>query len=75
MKVLVAHSLPPVTGADRRISGEFDLHEAAEAVVSVLPGAVSRGIEGRDEEFADLARNLRPDVVFNLYAPEEIEER
>jgi D-alanine-D-alanine ligase len=66
MKVLVAHTLPPAAGAARRIPGEFDLREAAEAVDSVLPGAVTRGIEGRAEEFADLVREHRPDVVFNL---------
>jgi D-alanine-D-alanine ligase len=66
MKVLVAHTLPPATEAERRIPGEFDLREAAEAVGSVLPGAVIRGIEGRDEEYAELVRAHRPDVVFNL---------
>jgi len=64
--VLVAHTLAPATGAVRRISGEFDLHEAAEAVGSVLPGCIIRGISGRAEEFEDLVRGHRPDVVFNL---------
>jgi|CZKI01.1.fsa_nt_gi D-alanine-D-alanine ligase len=66
MKVLVAHTLPPSEGAATRIPGEFDLHEAAAAVGSVLPGAIIRGIEGRDEEFEGLLREHRPDVVFNL---------
>ena len=66
MKVLVAHTLPPATGAGSRIPGEFDLHEAAAAVGSALPGAVTRAGEGREEEFAELVREHRPDVVFNL---------
>jgi D-alanine-D-alanine ligase len=66
MKVLVAHTLPPSAGAVRRVPGEFDLREAAEAVESALPGAVARGIEGRPEEFAGLVAEHRPDVVFNL---------
>jgi D-alanine-D-alanine ligase len=66
MKVLVAHTLAPEAGAAGRIPGEFDLCEAAETVASALPGAVTRGIEGRDEEFAGLVREHAPDVVFNL---------
>ncbi len=66
VRVLVAHTLPPACSPSGRIAGEFDLSEAAEAVASVLPGAVSRGIEGRDEEFAELVRAHRPEVVFNL---------
>jgi len=66
MKVLVAHTLAPATGAVRRIPGEFDLREAAEAVGSVLPGCVIRGIAGRAEEFEALVRAHRPDAVFNL---------
>jgi len=66
VKVLIAHTLPPALGGERRIPGEFDLCEAADAVGSVLPGAVARGIEGRDEEFAQLVKEHRPDVVFNL---------
>jgi D-alanine-D-alanine ligase len=66
MKVLVAHTLPPATGAARRISGEFDLLEAAEAVGAALSGSVIHGIVGRTEEFGQLARVHRPDVVFNL---------
>jgi D-alanine-D-alanine ligase len=66
MRVLVAHTLPPAKGANRRLAGEFDLREAAAAVASALPGCVIRGIEGRAEEFADLVNEHRPDVVFNL---------
>jgi D-alanine-D-alanine ligase len=66
MTVLVAHTLPPAAGAAGRIPGEFDLEEAAEAVGSALPGSVIRGIAGRDEEFAGLVREHRPDAVFNL---------
>jgi len=66
MRVLVAHTLAPAAEAAGRIPGEFDLGEAAEAVAGALPGAVARGIEGRDEEFAALVAEHRPDVVFNL---------
>jgi D-alanine-D-alanine ligase len=66
MRVLVAHTLAPAAAAAGRIPAEFDLNEAAEAVAAALPGAASRGIEGRDEEFAGLVAEHRPDVVFNL---------
>lgn len=66
MRVIVAHTLPPARGAAGRIPGEFDLNEAAGEVAAALPGAATRGIEGRDEEFARLVAEHRPDVVFNL---------
>jgi D-alanine-D-alanine ligase len=66
MRVLVAHTLRPAADSHGRVPVEFDLSEAAAAVVSALPGAIARGIEGRDTEFADLVRVHRPDVVFNL---------
>jgi D-alanine-D-alanine ligase len=66
MKVLVAHTLAPAAGLAGRMAEEFDLGEAAEAVVSVIPGAIDCGFEGRDEEFAGLLREHEPDVVFNL---------
>ena len=62
----MAHTLPPETAPQSRIRWEFDLGEAAEAVGSVLPGALIRGIRGHPGEYADLVRDLRPEVVFNL---------
>jgi len=66
MKVLVAHTLPPKIGGSGRLPDEFDLSEAVDAVVSVLPGAVVRGMEGRDGEFSEVVAAVCPDVVFNL---------
>lgn len=66
MKVLVVHTLPPEAGADGRISDEFDLAGGANVVASVLPGAIVCGILGRPEEFVELVKVHRPDVVFNL---------
>jgi D-alanine-D-alanine ligase len=66
MKVVVAHTLPPARLPSGRLPDEFDLSEACEAVMSVLPEAVASGIEGRDEDFAELVDRHDPDVVFNL---------
>jgi len=66
MKVIVAYTLPPARPPRGRLPDEFDLSEAREAVISALPGAIACGIEGRDEEFAELVRAHHPDVVFNL---------
>ena len=66
MKVVIAHTLPPAVAPGGRLPEEFDLTEACEAVMSVVPGAIAQGMEGRDDEFADLVGRHRPDVVFNL---------
>jgi D-alanine-D-alanine ligase len=66
MKVVVAHTLAPSLAPGGRVPDEFDLSEACEAVMSVVPGAVAQGIEGRDDEFAAVVRDHRPEVVFNL---------
>jgi len=66
MKVVVAHTLAPSSPPDGRIPDEFDLGDACEAVISVVPGAIAQGIEGHDDEFANLVREHRPGVVFNL---------
>jgi D-alanine-D-alanine ligase len=66
MKVLVVHTDPPVSGRPGRLRDEFDLGEAAHAVVSALPGSVARGIAGWDEELRAVIAEHRPDVVFNL---------
>lgn len=66
MKVVVAYTLAPPVTPSGRVPDEFDLSEACQAVMSVMPGAIAHGIEGRDEEFADLVGSHRPDIVFNL---------
>jgi len=66
VKVLVMHTLPPVEAGEGRIAGEFDLHEAAHAIASVLAGSVVAGIRGTPSEVIELLRMHQPDVVFNL---------
>lgn len=66
MNVLVLYTLPPEGLRQGRLAGEFDLTEAADAVVRVLPGAEVAGLRGEAREVLALLGTRRPDVVFNL---------
>ena len=65
MKVLVLHTLPPVTAAPNRDPGEFDLSEGARGIADVLPEAEVVGVRGEVPEILELIATHRPDVVFN----------
>ncbi len=66
MSVLILYTLPPEVSPPDRILGEFDLHEAAQGVAEVLPGATTLGIQGEIGEMLAILTAHRPDVVFNL---------
>jgi D-alanine-D-alanine ligase len=65
MKVLVLHTLPPESTEPGRITGEFDLADAARGVADVLPGSVLAGIRGNPREVLARLSRHPPDVVFN----------
>jgi D-alanine-D-alanine ligase len=66
MRVLVLHSLPPLSVEGARDAGEFDLRAAAEGVASALPDADVVGVRGEVSEVLDALAVHRPDVVFNV---------
>lgn len=66
MRVLVLHSLPPLTAAPTREVGEFDLRAAAEGIAAALPDAAVVGVRGEVFEVLDAFATHRPDVVFNV---------
>ncbi len=66
MRVLILYTLPPEVSPPDRILGEFDLHEAAQSVAEVLPGATTLGVQGEIGEVLAIVTAHRPDVVFNL---------
>jgi len=64
-KVLVLHTLAPLSTTSDRDPGEFDLQAAAHGVAQALPDAVVAGIRGDIREILNLLEAHRPDVVFN----------
>jgi D-alanine-D-alanine ligase len=66
VKVLVLHSLRPLSVARDRVLGEMDLDGAACNVAGVLPGAVIAGVRGEVHEVMSLLERHQPDVVFNV---------
>ncbi|HEY2787326.1 MAG TPA: hypothetical protein VGJ05_20380 [Fimbriiglobus sp.] len=66
MNVLVLYTQPPAKLLAGRDVGEFDLSEAANAVVSALPGAAGVAVHGTPAEILRILDEHRPDVVFNL---------
>lgn len=66
MRVLVLHTLPPETAGIGRVTGEFDLHAAAQGVAEALPDAIAVGVRGEAQEVIALLALHRPEVVFNV---------
>ena len=66
MKVLVLHTLAPAEAGAGHWREEFDLHEGAEHVASVLDDARLVGVRGDVDEMLAAIAAHRPDVIFNL---------
>jgi D-alanine-D-alanine ligase len=66
MKVLVLYTQPPDEVGAGRTAGEFDLTNAAEEIVRVLPSAELASVRGRVGEVLAILEARQPDVVFNL---------
>ena len=65
MRVLVLHTLPPLSGPPGRRADEFDLAEAARGIAEVLPEALFSAVRGDVREVLSEVEKIGPDVVFN----------